>query len=190
MNGIWIFQAEYGQFPCAIFSNNSSAFMWIAKLKASGQLTWYPTDISVYDWAVKEGHFQSKWERHHTSEFIQRFTSNSQPHYHWENGEKLGGWEKKIESIENEKTEGAWIFQAEKERISSAVFSNEETAVQWIHQVKASGILTWYPSDMLVYDWSVKNGFFKPKYESQKQSEFMLYFTSAAQPHSHWENGM
>jgi hypothetical protein len=43
--------------------------------------------VSVYDWAIAEGHWAPKQEHRRRSQFIQRFSSAYLEHYHYEAGE-------------------------------------------------------------------------------------------------------
>lgn len=85
---VWVFSGSGSFFPCGIFSDKDKATEWILKRELTGVLTAYPMDVGVYDWAVGENFFSPKKEHEYTSEFIQRFTSASQEHYHFENGVK------------------------------------------------------------------------------------------------------
>ncbi|MBI1281300.1 MAG: hypothetical protein GC179_24445 [Anaerolineaceae bacterium] len=85
---VWLFNGTNAQFPSGIFSSRERAEEWIQKHRLSGILTKYPVDISVYDWAIENGLFRVKDEEKKTANFIQRFSSASQEHYHYENGEQ------------------------------------------------------------------------------------------------------
>jgi len=69
-----------------VFSKKAIAEIWIRKHHLSGVLTQYPLDEGVYDWAISNGTFSVKKEEENLPEFIQRFSSGSQDHYHYENG--------------------------------------------------------------------------------------------------------
>lgn len=49
-------------------------------------LTEYPVDISVYEWAINNGNFKIKSKRDESPEFIQKFSSAGQNHFHFERG--------------------------------------------------------------------------------------------------------
>ncbi|MCA9101054.1 MAG: hypothetical protein R3C10_05570 [Pirellulales bacterium] len=49
-------------------------------------LTGYPIDVSVYDWAIKQGHFSPKESYQQTPRFISRFSSAYLEHYHYVDG--------------------------------------------------------------------------------------------------------
>ena len=51
-------------------------------------LTLYPLDTGVYEWAIENDIFTPKEEHQFNPSFIQRFTSASMEHYHFENGEE------------------------------------------------------------------------------------------------------
>jgi hypothetical protein len=83
---VWVFNGEKGNLPSAIFSKRELAEEWIKRHRLTGVLTAYPLDISVYDWAISNGFFTPKRENHFSAEFISGFSSASQEHYHYENG--------------------------------------------------------------------------------------------------------
>lgn len=87
METIWIFTAPKAQFPAGAFSQREKAEAWIRQHKLSGMLTAYPVDVGLFDWAVKAGHFTPQRVDQRAPEFIQRFSSASQEHYHFEHGE-------------------------------------------------------------------------------------------------------
>lgn len=86
MESIWIFNGATSRFASAVFENVEEAEKWIAKYKVTGVLTNYPINISVYDWAIQKGYFTPKKEEHISSEFIGKFSSASQDHFHYEDG--------------------------------------------------------------------------------------------------------
>nr|WP_206170601.1 hypothetical protein [Spirosoma pollinicola] len=49
-------------------------------------LTLYPLDTGVYDWSLEKGYFEAEKEADPKATFIQRFTTASQEHYHYEDG--------------------------------------------------------------------------------------------------------
>ncbi|CAK15314.1 hypothetical protein PSEEN2510 [Pseudomonas entomophila L48] len=49
-------------------------------------LTQYPVGISVYEWAIENGHFHVKREKEKSPAFIQKFSSAAQAHFHFERG--------------------------------------------------------------------------------------------------------
>ena len=83
---VWIFKGDNAQLPSAVFSNQQNAEDWIKTNRASGILTEYPIDTSVYDWAVSHEYFVPKREHHNTIEFQQQFTSAHQKHVHYKDG--------------------------------------------------------------------------------------------------------
>ena len=88
-NQVYVFNGAEGRFPSAIYSSFESADLWIRKNKLSGILTCYPLDISVYEWSLKKEYFKVTDERHQLPSFIQSFSSASQEHFHYEDGERL-----------------------------------------------------------------------------------------------------
>jgi hypothetical protein len=84
---VWIFHGENGRIASGAFSSKEKAEIFIKKYNLSGVLTWYVVDEGIYDWAISSGFFEVKKAEQQGSEFIQRFTSGSQPHFHYENGQ-------------------------------------------------------------------------------------------------------
>jgi hypothetical protein len=64
MNEVWVFNGEGGTFPAGVFASKEGAEAWIKANKLSGCLTKYPVGVSVYDWAIAEGHWAPKQEHH------------------------------------------------------------------------------------------------------------------------------
>jgi len=69
-----------------VFTSRNLAEEWIKRHSLSGTLTRYPLDISVYDWAITRNLFEPKKDEHRKPEFVGRFSSASQEHYHFETG--------------------------------------------------------------------------------------------------------
>lgn len=82
-----------------------------------------------------------------------------------------------------------WVFHGMGGRFTSGVFSSRERAEAWIASHQLTGVLTCYPVDKGVYDWSIQSGFFKVKKDEQLKAEFIQKFTSASQEHYHYEDG-
>ena len=87
MKYIWVFHGANARFTSGVFSTKATADQWIKKHKLTGLLTCYPLDTGCYDWAIESNFFEPKNESQITSEFIQKFTTASQEHYHYENGD-------------------------------------------------------------------------------------------------------
>lgn len=86
MKEVWVFNGAEGRFPSAIFEERADAEKWIEINALTGVLTKYPLGISVYEWAIENGHFRVKNEKEKSSAFIQKFSSAAQEHIHFENG--------------------------------------------------------------------------------------------------------
>jgi hypothetical protein len=85
-NEIYVFIGEDANFPSGVFTTFKNAEDWIKKYSLSGILNKYPLDIGIYDWAIEKDFFTIKNEYQKESKFIQRFTSASMEHFHFENG--------------------------------------------------------------------------------------------------------
>lgn len=85
---VWIFAGAGGRFASGAFTAVEIAEAWIAKHSLTGVLTRYPLDQGAYDWAISSLLFEAKKEHESSPQFIQRFTSASQEHYHFEDGHR------------------------------------------------------------------------------------------------------
>ena len=85
---------------------------------------------------------------------------------------------------------GVFVFLGEGATHAAAVFSDRERAEVWIAGHGLSGILTLYPVDEPIYEWTIARGFFKPKQPYQNEAKFIQRFSSAAQEHYHYEAGV
>ena len=82
-----------------------------------------------------------------------------------------------------------WLFHGDEGRFSSAVFSTEKFAHDWIQTNKLSGVLTEYPLDQSVYDWAIENNKFEIRRDRHESAQFKQTFTSAYQQHFHYVDG-
>jgi hypothetical protein len=87
------------------------------------------------------------------------------------------------------KSTTVWVFNGERSDFPAGIFSSKEKAEAWIQENQLTGLLTEYPIDEGIYDWSIKHEFFHPKREEQKTPVFKGRFTSARQQHFHYKNG-
>ncbi|WP_210244312.1 DUF7710 domain-containing protein [Methylosinus sporium] len=79
---VWVFNGNSSRFPSAIFVSKDKAMQWASEKGLAGTLTKYPVDIPLYDYAIENGWFKPKSEKHCSSEFIGNFSSASQDHIH------------------------------------------------------------------------------------------------------------
>lgn len=84
---VWVFNSPKRNFSGGIFREQEDAVRWIKKHALTGVLTRYPLDTGVYDWAIEQGNFTPKSDHQRSPEFIGGFTSASQDHFHFENGD-------------------------------------------------------------------------------------------------------
>jgi hypothetical protein len=84
VNDVWVFHGAGGRFTSGVFYSQSQAEEFINRYRLTGILTKYPVGISAYDWAIQEKAFQPKKPEHYEAGFIQRFTTASQEHYHYD----------------------------------------------------------------------------------------------------------
>ncbi|QEY26178.1 DUF7710 domain-containing protein [Neisseria zalophi] len=83
-----------------------------------------------------------------------------------------------------------WVFQGSKASFPSAIFSSKEKAICWIKKHKVSGMLSKYPLDISIYDWTITKGFFKPKRDDQKTPKFIQNFSSVYIEDSQYIDGI
>ena len=84
VRGIYVFHGSGGKFASAVYESLDQATKSIAKLGMSGLLTWYPIGFTVYEYSTDMGFFKGRSRE--DVKFIQRFTSASLEHYHFEGG--------------------------------------------------------------------------------------------------------
>jgi hypothetical protein len=85
---------------------------------------------------------------------------------------------------------GIWVFQnVLRGRFAGGLFTTREAAERWIEKNGCSGVLTLYPVDVGVYEWAIEQGLFTPNKPHERAAEFIAGFTTARQPHHHYENG-
>jgi hypothetical protein len=88
-------------------------------------------------------------------------------------------------------TGGVWVFQnVLTGRFAGGVFTTREKAEGWIEKNRLSGVLTLYPVDVGVYEWAIAAGLFSPKRPHEGEPSFIGGFTTASQPHFHYEDGL
>lgn len=85
---VWVFHGAGGKFTSGVFSSKEVAESWIMSRGLEGVLTKYPIDVGVYEWAINNHYFSPQKMEHSTPAFIQKFTSASMEHYHYENDPK------------------------------------------------------------------------------------------------------
>jgi hypothetical protein len=90
---IWIFMGARAQFPSGVFEERGAAEAWIRRNRLTGTLTMYPVNVGTYDWAVAAGLFSPKKDSQREPEFIGRFSTASQEHFHYEAGIEAGAAE-------------------------------------------------------------------------------------------------
>jgi len=81
-----------------------------------------------------------------------------------------------------------WVWLL-KEDSNFAVFSNLEKIKTHVQAASSTGTATLYPINMPVYDWAIIEGFFSVKRAEHQAPTFMANFSSASQPHFHFEKG-
>jgi hypothetical protein len=83
-----------------------------------------------------------------------------------------------------------WVFLGERGKWPSGVFSSREAAIAWVSGHQLTGMITKYPVDVGVYDWAVATEAFRPTKPRHSSSEFIGGFTTAAQEHEHFSDGI
>lgn len=88
IESVWVFNGANSRFPSGVFVDIEIAEAWIGENRLTGVLTNYPVNKSIYDWATEKGFFSPKKEEQKSPEFIGKFSSASQEHFHYEDGKK------------------------------------------------------------------------------------------------------
>ena len=90
-HGVWVFHGAGGRFASGVFGDRTKAEKIIGRHSLSGVLTWYPVDELAYDWGVRNQCLGMKAEKltRLTAEDIGRITASGQPHYHYEDGNRV-----------------------------------------------------------------------------------------------------
>ncbi len=89
LGSVWVFHGGGARLSSAVFTSIEKAETWISKNTYSGMLTEYPLDIGIYDWAVQAEFYSPKKGEEKPKSFAQNFSSASQNHCHYENGQRL-----------------------------------------------------------------------------------------------------
>lgn len=107
----------------------------------------------------------------------------------WHQSTEDNPYPKKVEpiSVEDSREKYVWIFNGGKARFPSAVFADRNSAEHWIATHKLKGLLTKYPVGESVYDWVIRNDYFHPKSEGEKESDFIGNFSSGYMEHHHYD---
>lgn len=95
-----------------------------------------------------------------------------------------------MNELKEKRVDAVWVFHGAQSRYSNAVFSNKNLAEEWILKNGLTGMLTWYPINISVYDWSIQAGAFTPEKEYQTEPQFIQKFSSASAEHYHYEDGV
>lgn len=86
-----------------------------------------------------------------------------------------------------------WLFQGERGRFPSAVFSSRAKAEEWILKNNLTGVLTKYPVDAECLDWARRtppaNMGTEKREAGRVDSGLVASFTYAGQEHYHYEEG-
>jgi len=87
-----------------------------------------------------------------------------------------------------------WVFHAAEARFVGGVFDDLEIAKAWILQNRLTGVLTAYPLNEGCFEWAVRTECVSMKAEKleekRKDPSFIGGFTTAAQEHFHFEDGV
>jgi hypothetical protein len=75
MNTVYVFTGIKASLPAAIFTSIEKALEWVSQAGVSGTLTEMPLDISAYDHAILNKHFEPRKEKESEPWFIATFTS-------------------------------------------------------------------------------------------------------------------
>lgn len=195
---MWLFNGARCAAPSGAFTASERGDRWIRSNRLTGTLTAYPVDLGVYDWAIACGSFRPKGPRYEGSSFVQRFTSAAQSHVHYTAGRREAGDEDRTTSVapvslsraEEIKRNPVWVFNGDGGTFPSAVFSSAPLGAAWIRRWQLTGTLTAYPMDTSVFDWATAHGYSTAPLGTSISAEALQSYTSVAQEHAHFANGM
>lgn len=85
--------------------------------------------------------------------------------------------------------DGVWVFNGDGGRFAGGIFTTLEAAESWIAANALDGVLTLYPLDTGVYEWTISERLFAPKQEKHSTRQFIGSFTTASMEHHHYEHG-
>ncbi|WP_238430205.1 DUF7710 domain-containing protein [Chitinophaga agri] len=86
--------------------------------------------------------------------------------------------------------ESVWVFHGIDARFAGGVFTDVSLAEAWILKHRLTGVLTQYPINAGCYDWAIEEELFAPTKNEHYTSTFVGKFTTAAQEHIHFEEGI
>lgn len=82
-----------------------------------------------------------------------------------------------------------YVFIGKQAIFPTGVFLSREKAEELISRHSLTGILSVYPTDMLLYDWAIEKEYFEVKKDYQKSPKFIEQFSCASAEHYHYEKG-
>jgi hypothetical protein len=193
---VWVFNASPWQGVSAIFADGDKAEDWARKHQLYGMLTAYPVGVGTYDWAVKVKVFKPRKPHQMENAIIQTFSDASQPHFHYEPDDNgTVSYTQITDSFRVHPFEGdhVWVFNGEKgmmiHTIPSVVFVSMEQGQEWVQKNNLTGLLTMYPVNQSLADWSIEQGVFVPKWDMHYHRLFLGQFTYIGQPRVMFESG-
>ena len=86
---VWVFHGVGARFASGVFASLEEASKWIEVEHLTGVLTAYPLNEGAYAWAVRTGAFVPKGPEQCSPGFVQKFSSASQLHAHFEDGKRI-----------------------------------------------------------------------------------------------------
>jgi hypothetical protein len=90
-------------------------------------------------------------------------------------------------TIDTNDLKQVWVFNGNRNRFPSAVFTERHLAEAWIQKNRLEGTLTAYPLNISIYDWAIEKEYFTPEKDEQSSPNFIANFSSASQEHYHFE---
>ncbi len=84
-----------------------------------------------------------------------------------------------------------WCFNS-RSQFPGGVFDDLSTARKWIATNRLSGVLTGYALNLGTFDWALEQGWLSESVKAKAERlgpDFVGGFTSASQPHFHFEDG-
>lgn len=87
---VWVFNGARASFPAGVFHSREEGEEAVRRNRLTGTITAYPVGWISFEWAKEHGFYSEPISgRLPTSETIQKYVSERQDHFHYENGEPL-----------------------------------------------------------------------------------------------------
>jgi len=182
---VWVFTGKPRPLPSGVFNDLKAAEEWIGGHGLTGTLIEYPVGYGAYDWAVARGRTEPVNEEAKTAAFLQSFVTPTGRRFDYDNDARFTG--ERRSPTHFEETGFVWVFNGAEVGHPCGVFKDRASADEWIRKNNLVGLLTEYPTGVGAYDWTVANGYFKPKKDHHFDARHIQQFSSGYTQHFHYD---